>query len=121
MCLKILIRAVQPPQGDGKRRGAPALSVGDARVLADTVPGTDAVSMRRTAPAEATADAHRAMATLAGVTVSWRSTVDIDVVRGRWLSPDDEATRRRVAVLGSDIARELFGNEVPSGIRIAVA
>ncbi|MBO2451496.1 ABC transporter permease [Actinomadura barringtoniae] len=41
--------------------------------------------------------------------------------RGRYLSRTDVETRRRVVVLGSDIARKLFGDVDPVGRQVAIA
>ena len=37
---------------------------------------------------------------------------------GRWMTPIDERTRRRVAVIGADLAREIFGGAVPANARV---
>ena len=39
---------------------------------------------------------------------------------GRWLSPEDEVQRRRVAFLGDEMAKDLFGSENPVGKTILV-
>jgi len=39
---------------------------------------------------------------------------------GRWLTPDDEVQKQRVAVLGSEAAEKLFGEMQPEGAEITI-
>jgi putative ABC transport system permease protein len=42
------------------------------------------------------------------------------VAGGRWLSPEDEANRRRVIFLGDEMAKDIFGQENPVGKTLLV-
>ena len=42
------------------------------------------------------------------------------VAGGRWLSPEDEAKRRRVIFLGDEMAKDIFGQEDPVGKTVLV-
>ncbi|MFI6513963.1 ABC transporter permease [Spirillospora sp. NPDC050679] len=58
---------------------------------------------------------------IVGANENLRNVFDRPLRRGRYLSRTDVETRRRVAVLGSDLARRLFGDADPIGRQIAVA
>jgi putative ABC transport system permease protein len=58
---------------------------------------------------------------IVGANQNLRNVFDRPVRRGRYLSETDVDTRRRVVVLGSDIARRLFGDVDPVGRQIAIA
>jgi putative ABC transport system permease protein len=45
---------------------------------------------------------------------------NIHLVSGRWINADDDSHARRVAVLGSEVARAFFGNSPESGEEILV-
>jgi putative ABC transport system permease protein len=45
---------------------------------------------------------------------------NLQIVQGRWLNGDDERYSRRVAVIGSKVARELFGSRPPIDAEITV-
>lgn len=119
----VLLRAVAPPPAPGGRRQptAPALSLDDARVIADTIENALATAAMRATPTEIVSGASHAEGVLAGVTVSWHDVVRVQMAAGRWLSVDDERAQRRVAVLGAGLARRLFGSENPTGSRIKAA
>ncbi|WP_067481011.1 ABC transporter permease [Actinomadura hibisca] len=58
---------------------------------------------------------------IVGANENLRNVFDRPLRRGRYLSRTDVETRRRVVVLGSDVARRLFGDVDPVGRQIAVA
>lgn len=97
---------------------APALSLDDARVVAETLESDLAVAAMRVARVEMHVDARVETGSLAGVTVSWREIGRPDVAVGRWLSRADERGRRRVAVIGGRLARDLFPRTDPIGARV---
>ena len=117
----VFVRAADPPPpADPKARPpAPALTDADRRVIAETLPTVRAVSAARTAPVDAQAGGRIADASLAGVTPSWFDLTHASLADGRSLSDDDERTRRRVAVIGSTLARELFPAGDAIGSRVA--
>ena len=55
--------------------------------------------------------------------VSWQygeARKHYPVAGGRWLSPEDEQQRRRVAFVGDEVATDLFGKENPVGRTILI-
>ena len=55
--------------------------------------------------------------------VSWQygeARKHYPVAGGRWLSPEDEQQRRRVAFLGDEVAKDLMGDEDPVGKTILI-
>jgi len=116
----VFVRAVaQAPPADARRRpAAPALSIADMRAIQAATPGAVATAAVRVASVEITSDSNRAHAPLAGVTAGWRGIADVSVAQGRWLSERDAEERRRVAVVGDALARELFGEGDALGRRV---
>ncbi|MEP6697339.1 MAG: ABC transporter permease, partial [Pseudonocardiales bacterium] len=63
----------------------------------------------------------RTFATVQGVTETTDKVFDRPVARGQFLSRSDVDTRRRVAVLGTSTARQLFGDRDPIGRQVSIA
>jgi putative ABC transport system permease protein len=78
---------------------ADPLSVPDAAIVAPTMEGSTSVSY----------DGEDLTATTAGVTGDHDIVRNLDLVQGRFLSTQDMDRRARVAVLGSNVAEQLFG------------
>jgi putative ABC transport system permease protein len=57
---------------------------------------------------------------LEGDQASAKEVFDVQIASGRWFSEVDEDHRSPVALLGSDTAEELFGNESPLGKEVNV-
>ena len=60
-------------------------------------------------------------ATVVGGWSDLQTIKNITLQSGRFFSPDDSENRRRVAVLGLNVARRLFGQQSPIGERIKIA
>ncbi len=60
-------------------------------------------------------NSEKADTTFVGVSASLPSVEDARVINGDFFSIEDEKTNQRVAVLGSDVARNLFDTEDPIG------
>ncbi|MBI4265738.1 MAG: ABC transporter permease [Acidobacteria bacterium] len=116
----VFLRAVPPPSApDGRRPpAAPLLSLDDVMVIEKTVEDALAVAAMRVARVQVSTESRRAEGLLAGVTVSWRDVAGLEVATGRPLIAADERAQRRVAVIGSDLSRALFGAADPVGSRI---
>jgi putative ABC transport system permease protein len=96
----------------------PVLTLGDVRAMRSALGPHAIVSPVRAVGAEIRTDERRALGHLAGVTVSWSSLTGAELAWGRWMAPIDERTRLRVAIIGAELSRELFGGEVPAGARV---
>jgi putative ABC transport system permease protein len=59
--------------------------------------------------------------TVNGTNENVPNVLDRPLARGRFISRVDVDTRRRVAVLGSDVATELFGDVEPLGRQVSIA
>ena len=103
----------------GTAAAAPALSLGEARVIAASVDGVVAAAGSRTVQTEMTAASRHAPAALVGVSPAWRVVFDLDLADGRWLVDGDDRAGRRVAVIGAELARALFGAADPIGERVS--
>jgi putative ABC transport system permease protein len=60
-------------------------------------------------------------ATVNGVNANVPNVFDRRVARGSYITPTDVDTRRRVVVLGSSVARTIFGDIDPLGRQVSVA
>lgn len=65
-------------------------------------------------------DFAKADATAVGVTASYFTLASMQTSQGRLLSPEDEKRVAQVAVLGSDVARNLFADQDPIGQYVKV-
>jgi len=59
-------------------------------------------------------------ASFTGTTSSYIDVESVEVVNGRFLSFDEERTTARVVVLGSQVAKDLFGQEDPVGETVKI-
>lgn len=85
--------------------------VGDRRLVAATVTSGEQVRVGR----------KNVFITVNGINENVPVVFDRPLDRGRYLRASDIDTRRRVAVVGSDVARSLFGDVDPIGRQLAVA
>ena len=97
------------------------LTVDDAEAVAARVGAIDGVAIVRSAAVDLREGARLRQVDLTGVSPSWTRVVGATVTSGRWLRDDDTRARRRVAVLGEALARELFGTRDPVGAYVAAA
>jgi putative ABC transport system permease protein len=85
--------------------------VGDPRSVATTVSSGE----------EARVGSNSAFVTVNGTNDSVPYVFDRPLARGEYLTDTDVDTRRRVAVLGSSVARDLFGDVDPLGRTVTIA
>jgi putative ABC transport system permease protein len=118
----VFLRSVPPSVSAGKRivTAAPALSLDDVDAIAKTLQ-TNRTAATRIAATQITYGERHAAGVLVGATVSWPDVVCAELAAGRWLTANDEATRRRVAIVGPELARELFGAVDPIDSRVFAA
>ncbi|MGI5921087.1 MAG: ABC transporter permease [Syntrophomonadaceae bacterium] len=55
-----------------------------------------------------------------GTNADYEQVRKLNMVQGRFITPEDEAVSRAVIVIQEDTAKELFGNENPLGQRVVV-
>ena len=110
----------------GRFRGGPvrsgrvdSLTREDAEAIG-RIEGVSAVSPEIGGSAQVKFRENNVSATIYGVTASYLQIRNLEVARGIGISPSDDRDRRRVAVLGADIASELFGTSEAIGERIQV-
>jgi len=116
----VFVRAVTHADGPKSPAVAPELTIDDAFALSGGVSAIDEAASVRLARGEVVTGTRRASAHVAGVTENWSRIANVDGVRGRWLTGEDMRTSRRVAILGSDLARTVGANRDPIGLSISV-
>ena len=105
---------LRPPEPG--RQGAPAaLPAAAALSLGRVVPDVRAVAPLRVAELPAEAGGRTAAVIAIGTTPAYRDATRLEVASGRFLASLDVADRKRVAVLGSSVARALFPLGDPLG------
>ena len=107
--------------GVGSGGEPPSLTYDDIPVIAENVTDISGVSAEQ----NTTQDVKAGSVTLEGIsivgtTAGFTSVREYDVAEGRFLTDEDNDRETKVAVLGSDIARELFGDQNPVGQSIKV-
>ncbi len=113
---------IRPARASGAVRSARVETL--VREDAEAIAGLDGVAG---VSAESTSNAqvrHRdanLATTVQGVTPSYLSLRSLDVASGIDFSEDDDASRARVAILGANVAFELFGERSAVGERIQIA
>jgi putative ABC transport system permease protein len=111
-------------QAGGERSGRVIrLEREDVYAIRDAVPGVAAISpevlMRRTT---VTRDYRMQNMTIRGVTpVDYQKVRNMSMSTGRWLSTEDDLQKERVAVLGDNAAKKLFGEIPPENEKITIS
>src|SRR5262245_47143579 len=98
---------------ESRGASAPGLTVADALLLPELVPWSAGISplVERLTPVSQSGKS--VMVTLVGIRPSYQSILKLRTGRGRLLSYLDEKSGNRVAVLGAQLARRLFGYADP--------
>ena len=111
-------RAGPPGAGGGVSGG---LVFDDAAAIAEGVPGVKAVIVEQQA-SEAIKYSGTTLedVTILGSTADFPSVRDMEVAEGRYFNDTDVDRKQKVAVLGSSLAAELFGDTNPIGQVITV-
>jgi putative ABC transport system permease protein len=109
-------------QAGGMRAGRRVrLQIDDVEVLREKVPSIGAIS-----PEAFVRDRKVVFGTvekdylMRGIAPEYQVIRSMRIARGRWLNSADSIDRHRVAVIGSSVAKELFGNGQPLGQQITV-
>jgi len=104
-------RPVLPPQ---------TLVLSDAFAIASQVPTVDAVAPELTSSERVSHRGNNISTTIIGTLPDYTRVRDFNVQRGRFIAPLDVDRLQRVAVLGSSLARQLFGQRDPIGQSLRV-
>jgi putative ABC transport system permease protein len=90
-------------------------------LLGRVVGNREAVAAQVSSGEEIRVGVRTAFVTVSGMNENVPRVFDRPLARGRYLSRADVDTRRRVAVLGSETARTLFGDVDPLGRQVSIA
>ena len=105
----------------GGVRGGPVetLTRGDVEAIA-RLEGVVASSGETTATAQVKYLENNLSSSVVGVTPAYMTIRSLEVASGLAFSDEDDAQRRRVAVIGANVAETLFGSGSPLGERIQI-
>jgi len=118
----ILVRNKTVDDVEEVRKKSIGVSRRDARAIVEGVPGVELVAPRievesyKIMAAGTTADEAKVL----GVTYRQRELSHLNVERGRFLDPLDEKRHAQVCVVGSRVARDLFGYDDPLGRQLKI-
>jgi putative ABC transport system permease protein len=105
----------------GQAPTASRLRLSDVDEVARVVGDRNRVAASLSSGEVVRAGTKRTFASVQGVTETTDKVFDRPVARGSFLSRSDVDTRRRVAVLGTSTAKELFGERDPVGRQVSIA
>ncbi len=122
--LNIIIQSVPPPEGQQasdqtSRLREYGLTYEDASRISTTIPGVTMTVPARRARQTVVHESHRMDTDLVGTEPAYREVNNVQVLRGRFLTPIDMAKRSGVCVLGRTAAQALFplGDAIGSSVR----
>ncbi|MBA3723588.1 MAG: ABC transporter permease [Candidatus Levybacteria bacterium] len=97
--------------GEGPPQGVQSLTLEDAKAIQndDTIQNISLVSAAVSTSGPVSANGQNATSTIQGISASYAEIQSLEVAQGEFITVDDEDSLGRVAVLGSEIAGELFG------------
>jgi putative ABC transport system permease protein len=107
----------RPGQGGGM---PPMLTYDDLAVIAENVTGINGVSAEQNTTQDVKGSSTLEGISIVGTTPGFTVVRDFQVAEGRFILDEDNDRVRKVAVLGSDIAQELFGDQQAVGRAIKV-
>lgn len=107
-----------PPGSDNS---VTSLTLGDVQAIENEIAEIKYVSPARIKPGvDYKYNSKTTTASLHGVTPMWELVQDTGVDRGEFITSEDMNAAARVCVLGTTVARELFGEEPPVGQQILI-
>ncbi len=103
--------------------GAVTLTYKDAQAIADpaNVPDAKSVAPEFSRNAQVIFSHANLNTSIKGVTDSYQAVFGLQVEQGRFVTPKDVSTRSTIAILGSQVAQDLFGDVNPVGQKIKVS
>ena len=105
--------------GPGSRPPA-MLTYDDLKVIAQNITGIDGVSAERNITQDVKGSGMLQDISIVGTTPGFPAVRDYQLAEGRFVTDEDNDRAYKVAVLGHDIAQELFGDQDPVGQSIKV-
>ena len=100
---------------------ADTLTLADAEAITQELLAVSAVAPQKNTRLRITQGAAETQANITGTTPDFLVVRDIQMAHGQFLTPIDLQTNARVAVLGSETALTLFGNQDPVGRKIRIS
>ena len=119
----VMFVSARPPEDptERKKQGfSRGLTVRDLAVVQEGGDSLQAVAAVRLSERVVSARGLSRRVRVYGVTPSYAAVHDREVQAGRWFSPSDEEERRKVAVLGAELAETLFGTDNPVGSQVRI-
>jgi putative ABC transport system permease protein len=109
-------------QAGGERAGRRIrIELSDADAIRETVPLVEAISPEILGRGLTVTHGYRSHTmTARAVRTAYGRVRNQTMETGRWIAPDDELQKQRVAVLGAKAAEKLFGEMPPEGEEIAI-
>jgi putative ABC transport system permease protein len=109
-------------QAGGERAGRRVrLELSDVDAIRETVPLVAAISPEMMTGGMTVVRGYRTNTMMVrAVKVAYGRIRNQTMATGRWLTPDDEVQKQRVAVLGANAAEKLFGEMLPEGEEITI-
>jgi putative ABC transport system permease protein len=106
----------------GESGSVRTLTIGDAKVLRDPElhPDIVLVAPEYAANARLVAGSNNSQNQVTGITVEYSVVRNLEVASGRFLNEEEIGAQNQVAVLGSEVAAELFGEENPVGLSLRI-
>jgi putative ABC transport system permease protein len=98
-----------------KMKFSPGLSLKDAEIISEIVPGVIGVAPQSETKMDARFADKSSKATLIGVTPSIKEILNFQTDKGGFITDDHYDRQLKVCVLGSNLARELFSYDDPIG------
>jgi len=120
--LVLMYRGQTSTQAGGERAGRRIrLERADVDAIRDTVPLVAAISPEMMLRGSTVVHGYRMQTmTVRGVAPAYSRIRNQSMAFGRWIEPEDEVQKRRMAVLGSQAAAKLFGEVPPVGEQISI-
>jgi putative ABC transport system permease protein len=120
--LVLMVNGQTSKQAGGERAGRRIrLERSDVDAIRDAVPMVAAISPELFIRGASVVRGYRTQTlTVRGVAPAYGRVRNMSMATGRWLSPEDEQQKQRVAVIGAEAARKLFGEIPPEGEEITI-
>ena len=120
--LVLMLGGQTSDQAGGERAGHRVrLERSDVAAIRESVPMVAAISSEMMMRGMTLVRGYRTETTMVrGVEAPYERIRNMTMESGRWFVPEDEAARRRVAVLGAKMAEKLFGEIPPDGEEITI-